>query len=40
MFKYKIVRRIHYVYSYADHTWHDFSDRAGAFNFMIEEMGG
>ena len=39
MFKYKIEHRRHYVYNYADHTWHDFDDRAAAFNFMIKEIG-
>ncbi len=39
MFKYRIEHRRHYVYSYADRTWHEFDDRAKAFNFMIEEMG-
>lgn len=40
MFKYKIEHRIHYVYSYTDRTWHEFNDRAKAFAFMREEMGG
>ena len=39
MVKYKIEHRRHYVYSYADHTWHDFDDRDKAFDFMREEIG-
>lgn len=40
MFKYKIEHRRHYVYSYADGTWHDFDDITKAFNFMREAIGG
>ena len=40
MFKYRIIKGRHYVYNYADRTWHDFDDREKAFNFMREEIGG
>ena len=40
MVKYQIIRGKHRVYSYADHTWHDFDDRAEAFNFMRKVIGG
>lgn len=39
MFKYKIMHRRHYVYSYVDHIWHDFDDITKAFEFMREEIG-
>ena len=40
MVKYKIEHGIHYVYSYADKTWHDFDSRDAAFNFMERIIGG
>lgn len=40
MFKYKIIHRMHYVYSYASHDWHRFDDMHKAFNFMREEISG
>lgn len=40
MVKYKITRGIHYVYNYADKTWHDFDNISDAFSFMESVIGG
>lgn len=40
MVKYQIMHGKHYVYSYADKTWHNFNSREEAFDFMERVIGG
>lgn len=40
MVKYKIEHRMHYVYNYADKTWHEFDNRTEVFNFIKKVIGG